>query len=109
MGEHSHMFRVACETQEGEVLALTGSSPDLGSWRKSAVLPMVQDSQDSGLWQLSVSLPVSEIHQYRYCVVVILQPIFPGNPKRIIVRRWETHFSPRQVFIRDPPEINDSH
>ena len=107
-------MRCRCETQPGEVLAVTGSSQDLGAWRKGSVLPLVQDSQDRSLWQLSVSLASSEVHQYRYCVVVILQvsllqynlstsvntqpfpqPIFPGNPKRIIVRRWETHFLPR--------------
>ena len=67
------VLRCRCETQEGEVVAVTGSSPDLGSWRKGSVLPLVQDSQDSSLWQLSVSLAGSEVHQYRYCVVVILQ------------------------------------
>ena len=28
-------------------------------------------------------------------LTVTCQPLFPGNPKRIIVRRWETHFMPR--------------
>ena len=27
------------------------------------------------LWQLSVSLSRTEVHQYRYCVVVILQVV----------------------------------
>ena len=67
------MLRCRCQTQPGEVLAVTGSSPDLGSWRKGSVLPLVQDSQDPGLWQLSVSLDTSLVHQYRYCVIVILQ------------------------------------
>ena len=110
------MLRCRCETHQGELLAVTGASSDLGAWRKGSVLPMVQDSEDRSLWQLSVSLSSSVVHQYRYCVIVvlqvsilhsrtfqpqstvntvILQPIFPGNPKRIIVRRWETHFMPR--------------
>ena len=67
------MLRCRCETQPGEVVAVTGSSPDLGAWRKASVLPLVQDSEDPALWQLSVSLSSTVVHQYRYCVVVILQ------------------------------------
>ena len=67
------MLRCRCETQQGELLAVTGSSSDLGAWRKGSVLPLVQDSQDRSLWQLSVSLSSAVVHQYRYCVIVILQ------------------------------------
>ena len=74
MGEaRVEVLRCRCETQPGEVVAVTGSSPDLGDWRKGSVLPLVQDSQDRDLWQLSVSLASGQVHQYRYCVVVILQ------------------------------------
>jgi len=109
MAEQSYVFRLRCQTEAGEVLAVTGSSQHLGAWRKSAVLPMVQDSEDRSLWQLAVDLSTTELHQYRYCVVVILQPLFPGNPRRIIVRRWETHFIPRTADLRqDSQERTDS-
>ena len=79
MTQENRLFQVRCETQPGEVLALTGSSCDLGSWRKGGVVPMVQDDEDRSLWQVSVSLSSTEVHQYRYCVVVILQvtSLFP--------------------------------
>ena len=52
MGDLSHVFRLHCDTEPGEVLAVTGSSPDLGAWKKPAVLPMVQDSQDRSVPQV---------------------------------------------------------
>ena len=41
-----HTFMVRCQVQAGECLAVTGSSQDLGRWRKQAVQPMVQDAED---------------------------------------------------------------
>ena len=41
-----HTFRVRCQVAVGESLAVTGSSQDLGRWRKQSVQPMVQDPED---------------------------------------------------------------
>ena len=46
MAQQNYVFRVRCEVETGEVLAVTGSTQDLGAWRKASVLPMVQDEQD---------------------------------------------------------------
>jgi len=92
-----HTFMVRCQVQAGECLAVTGSSQDLGRWRKQAVQPMVQDAEDKDLWHLNSTLDEEVDHLFRYCVVVILQPLCPGNPRRIIVRRWETHLLPRKI------------
>jgi len=92
-----HTFSVKCQVQAGESLAVTGSSQDLGRWKKQAVQLMVQDAEDKDLWHLTIALDEEEDHMFRYCVVVILQPLCPGSQRRIIVRRWETHLLPRKI------------
>ena len=47
-----HVFRVECgagEVGEGEVVAVTGSSPELGAWARTSVLPMLKlgDTEDT--------------------------------------------------------------
>ena len=47
-----HVFRVevgAGEVGEGEVVAVTGSSPELGAWARTSVLPMLRlgDTEDN--------------------------------------------------------------
>ena len=54
----------------------------------------------SNIWKLGVDLSRGEEHQYRYCVVVILnsETLYSeaqGRQKKVIVRRWETHLIPR--------------
>ena len=44
------------------------------------------------VWQLEVELSEAVVHQYRYCVVLLLPD------QTTIVRRWETHLLPRQVL-----------
>jgi len=92
-----HKFQVKCSVQAGECLAVTGSSQDLGRWKRQHVQLMVQDLQHSDVWHLNTCLDEEDDHLYRYCVVVILQPLHPGSPRRIIVRRWETHLLPRKI------------
>ena len=45
VGSYCHMFSVQCDTEGGEMVAVTGSSPDLGQWRRSSVIPMVRTSE----------------------------------------------------------------
>ena len=52
------------------------------------------------MWQLATTLDDEEDHLFRYCVVVILEPLCLGSPMRIIVRRWETHQLPRRIRKR---------
>ena len=42
---YSHVFSVQCDTEGGEMVAVTGSSPDLGQWRRSSVIPMVRTAE----------------------------------------------------------------
>jgi hypothetical protein len=37
-----HCFAVRCATRPGECLAVTGSSPELGGWRRSGIKLMEQ-------------------------------------------------------------------
>ena len=41
-----HTFRVRCQVEKGECLAVTGSSQDLGRWKKQGVQLMVQEPED---------------------------------------------------------------
>ena len=50
---------------------------------------------------LTVSLDEAENHLYRYCVVVVLEPLGFGNSKKIIVRQWETHQLPRRITVNE--------
>ena len=56
-----HVFRVslgAGEVGEGEVVALTGSSPELGAWARTSVLPMLRtgDTEDNRSGQHSIAV-----------------------------------------------------
>ena len=42
----SHRFRVRCDTQAGEVVAVTGSCKQLGGWNKLRIVPMTRESTD---------------------------------------------------------------
>ena len=55
------MFQVEADTVEGELVAVTGSSGELGRWGRSSVLPLARDSDHR--WHLDSS---NEIHQ---CVI----------------------------------------
>ena len=60
------------------------------------------------VWELTTTLDDQEEQLFRYCVVVILEPLCLGNPRRIIVRRWETHQLPRKITkCQDQPEDLD--
>jgi len=59
------------------------------------------------VWTLPLELSDDIEHQYRYCVVVILQPCSNHNQRKIIVRRWETHLLARNVRADSPTERID--
>ena len=42
---YHHIFQVEADTVEGEVVAVTGSSGELGRWRRNSVLPLVRQSE----------------------------------------------------------------
>ena len=50
---YHHMFQVEADTVEGELVAVTGSSGELGRWGRSSVLPLVRESDHR--WQLDSS------------------------------------------------------
>ena len=41
-----HIFRVEADTVEGEVVAVTGSSGELGRWRRNSIIPLVKESEE---------------------------------------------------------------
>ena len=41
-----HIFQVEADTMEGEVVAVTGSSGELGRWRRNSVVPLVRETED---------------------------------------------------------------
>ena len=62
-----HVFRVslgAGEVGEGEVVALTGSSPELGAWARTSVLPMLRtgDSEDNRSGHQSATYLSNQFH-----------------------------------------------
>ena len=42
---YHHIFQVEADTVEGELVAVTGSSGELGSWRRSSVVPLVRETE----------------------------------------------------------------
>ncbi len=46
---YHHIFQVEADTVEGEVVAVTGSSGELGRWRRNSVVPLVRDSDNRWL------------------------------------------------------------
>ena len=94
-------LRVRCATHAGEILAVTGSSAALGSWRREGVVQMVKEAGGSDVWTVSLGwVPAAELEEapcYRYCVLVKLPPLPNGARRRTVVRRWETHLRPRRL------------
>ena len=43
---YHHIFQVEANTVEGEVVAVTGSSGELGRWRRNSVVPLVRESDN---------------------------------------------------------------
>jgi len=88
-------FRVTCigeEVGEGEFVAVTGSSSELGMWRPEASLPLTDDGH--GVWSVAANLVVTPDLRYRYCIC--LRP----NDQRedvVIIRRWEATHKARKI------------
>ena len=71
-GFHTRIDPIRVDFHSGQG-SITDTPVTLVQWHWSLAISPLQDSQDRGLWQLSVSLASGVVHQYRYCVVVILQ------------------------------------
>jgi len=96
---------VRCPTENGETLAVSGSSDSLGCWRKSGLVHMVKGEGDLWHASLSVDLDVDDVEvSYRYAIVVVLPPAFPSAGRKVVVRRWESHLHPRRLSWTDAPQ-----
>ncbi|XP_034237742.1 glycerophosphocholine phosphodiesterase GPCPD1-like isoform X3 [Thrips palmi] len=91
---------------KGETVCITGSCPELGSWKSTAVVPMSRQSpEEDSDWTVTLMIPSSEPLEYRYAVCVILEPDATRNQTRhVIVRRWETNVVPRILKEQGPQQ-----
>ncbi|KAJ1524332.1 hypothetical protein ONE63_010838 [Megalurothrips usitatus] len=87
----------ASNVVKGETMCITGSCPELGSWKSSAVVPMTRLSpEEDSDWTVTLLVPTGEPLEYRYAICVILEPDGVRHQTRhVIIRRWETNVVPR--------------
>ena len=90
---YHHIFQVEADTVEGEVVAVTGSSGELGRWRRNCVVPLVRESDNRYLWHMdtertekrrtSSSAPSLNQSKFRnFSLLIILKK---GSDKLVLV------------------------
>jgi hypothetical protein len=57
-----HCFAVRCATRPGECLAVTGSSPELGGWKRPGIKLMEQQGHR---YRPGIKLMEQQGHRYR--------------------------------------------
>jgi len=79
---------VRCPTENGETLAVSGSSDSLGCWRKSGLVHMVKGEGDLWHASLSVDLDLDDVEvSYRYAIVVGKPPPPPTTKLDKLISR----------------------
>lgn len=74
-----------------EKVFLTGSTPELGEWDYTKLVPLEFD-QNTDLWSKTLNIPnICDVF-YRYAICVIDE-----ETNNVIIRRWETNISPRVI------------
>lgn len=71
-GEHSRLtFRVKCETERGQVVAISGDTSGLGFFRKSLAVQLVTTPEEYPYWKTSTPIVVPSHHivNYKFCIV----------------------------------------
>lgn len=78
-GEHpkypprSWLFRARVfDLKKNEVVCVTGSVPELGSWQAEKCIPLNLEDEDSGIWSRTIEIPDRQKVEYRYCICVII-------------------------------------
>ncbi|XP_017772131.1 PREDICTED: glycerophosphocholine phosphodiesterase GPCPD1-like [Nicrophorus vespilloides] len=90
------LFRVRVpELRPGEVVCVSGSPPELGSWAPDKVVPLQQED-DSEIWSAVVEIPNRVAVNYRYCVCIVVELGLQS-----IVRNWESNLTPRRIEAQD--------
>ncbi|KAM5164634.1 glycerophosphocholine phosphodiesterase GPCPD1 isoform 2-T2 [Mantella aurantiaca] len=101
-------FQVRGATEQGEVIALCGSSEILGAWKPQNAIILQSDPNDCTIWRTNVTLPKGTQVQYRYFKGFFLEPRSTGGPCQVIVHKWETHQQPRSIDpLDDEIHIDD--
>ncbi|XP_040207616.1 glycerophosphocholine phosphodiesterase GPCPD1 isoform X2 [Rana temporaria] len=90
-------FYIRGATEPGEVIALCGSSEELGAWKPQNAVMLQPDPNDCMVWRTNVTLPKGTKVQYRYFKGFFLEPRNTGGPCQVIVHKWETHLQPRSI------------
>lgn len=90
-------FYIRGATEQGEVIALCGSSDVLGAWKPQNAIMLQPDPNDCMVWRTNVTLPKGTEVQYRYFKGFFLEPRNTGGPCQVIVHKWETHLQPRSI------------
>lgn len=95
------LFRVtARDLKPEEVVCITGSPAELGSWLAEKCIPLEKEEED--VWSVCVDIPDGKIVEYRFCVCVIIEPGI-----QVIVRNWETAITPRIIEGTDISPTKD--
>ncbi|XP_049962737.1 glycerophosphocholine phosphodiesterase GPCPD1-like [Schistocerca serialis cubense] len=92
-------FRVKADTLPGESVCVVGNCEQLGNWKSSQAVQLtkVLDSGDGCTWSGVVDIPLQAV-EYRYFICVVIEPdVAISHEKRVIIRRWETHWQPRII------------
>lgn len=103
------LFRVKVSESlnSDEILCVTGSAPELGSWQAEKSIPLEREGEYSDMWSKVIDIPDLQEVQFRYCVCVIID-----QGLQVIVRSWEANVKPRKIgpdskssTINDEPDI----
>ncbi|XP_018422227.1 PREDICTED: glycerophosphocholine phosphodiesterase GPCPD1 [Nanorana parkeri] len=101
-------FQVRGATEQGDVIALCGSSEVLGAWKPQNAVILQPDPNDCMVWRTNVTLLKGTPVQYRYFKGFFLEPRNTGGPCQVIVHKWETHQQPRSINpLDDETHIDD--
>ncbi|EFA03495.2 glycerophosphocholine phosphodiesterase GPCPD1 [Tribolium castaneum] len=90
------LFRVrAPDLKKDEVMCVSGSVPELGSWQAEKCVPLEREDE-SDVWSLPVMIPDRVNIQYRFCVCVVIDAGL-----QVIVRSWEAQIAPRAIHATE--------
>ncbi|KAM7347828.1 glycerophosphocholine phosphodiesterase GPCPD1-like isoform 2-T2 [Cochliomyia hominivorax] len=81
-----------------EIVAVTGSTPNLGNWDVQRCVPL-ERGENSSYWTLRVTLPRKDDIRYRYLVCGF------NDRNRKIVRFWESHNEARLIASHQTQDV----
>ena len=97
-------LNVFCQTHlPEEIVCVTGSSPELGSWNLSRAIQMVNVGRN--FWSTNIRISHDVQVLYRYCICVLASGV--GTPSKMMVRKWETDIQARQIIPGQLKSVDD--